>query len=388
MKSPFTGGNVSLRQENSELVFRKEKFRYTYLYYECEDTKEHFTTTEIDELNLAQVYNQYRIKYGIPFPDEIKQIREMYDLSALKMSEILGFGDNQYRLYESGGMPSEANGKVLNLIKDPAIFETFVRNARLIYFSVKAMSATYILYKVWMFIFSPRVYNFWDSQLRHMRIARIRLWKSRKKRMAEKARKARYRARLDKAEAWIAQAEKDILKVGHEEKTETQPNPLDEYNEVIGKTKIVYLEDPDMARKTPTRSEPMKKEPIEEDEDIDPDDVIDGFSSQKGLTESEKRELMSNDGCVPDPDFSRALTFEELNNVADVLILGTDDRKKIRNAAETLYQLQDTDLFRFFATELSTQSQLEKLLKENMPNGKEAPKQSLEQIRIDWNKYM
>ena len=200
--------------------------------------------------------------------------------------------------------------------------------------------------------------------------------------MAEKARKARYRARLDKAEAWIAQAENDILKVGHEEKTEIQPNPLDEYNEVIGKTKIVYLEDPDVARKTPTRSEPMKKEPIEED------DVIDGFSSQKGLTESEKRELMSNDGCVPDPDFSRALTFEELDNVADVLISGTDDRKKIRNAAETLYQLQDTDLFRFFSTELSTQSQLEKLLRENMPNGKETPKQSLEQIGIDWNKYM
>lgn len=63
----------------------------------------------------------------------------------------------------------------------------------LIYFSVKVLSATYILYKVWMFIFSPKVYNFWDSQLRHMRIARIRLWKSRKKRMAEKARKARYR---------------------------------------------------------------------------------------------------------------------------------------------------------------------------------------------------
>ena len=139
---------------------------------------------------------------------------------------------------------------------------------------------------------------------------------------------------------------------------------------------------------TPTRSEPMKKEPIEEDEDIDPDDVIDGFSSQKGLTESEKRELMSNDGCVPDPDFSRALTFEELDNVADVLISGTDDRKKIRNAAETLYQLQDTDLFRFFSTELSTQSQLERLLRENMPNGIETPKQPLEQIGIDWNKYM
>lgn len=75
----------------------------------------------------------------------------------------------------------------------------------------------------------------------------------------------------------------------------------------------------------------MKKEPIEEDKDINTDDVIDDFTPKKGLTESEKRELMSNDGCVPDPDFSRALTFEELNNVADVLISGTDDRKKIRN---------------------------------------------------------
>lgn len=51
----------------------------------------------------------------------------------------------------------------------------------LIYFSVKAVSATYILYKVWMFIFSPKVYKFWNNQLRYMRIARIRLWKSRKK---------------------------------------------------------------------------------------------------------------------------------------------------------------------------------------------------------------
>lgn len=51
-----------------------------------------------------------------------------------------------------------------------------------------------------------------------------------------------------------------------------------------------------MARKTPTRSEPMKKEPIEEDEDIDPDDVIDGFSSQKGLTESENGNLCQMTG--------------------------------------------------------------------------------------------
>jgi len=130
MKSPFTGGDIILRQEDSELTFRKETFQYIYLYYECEDTKERFTITKIDEINLSQVYNQYRIKYGIPFLDEIKQIRQTYELPASKMSEILGFGDNQYRLYENGDMPSEANGKILSSIREPTIFKVFVENAK------------------------------------------------------------------------------------------------------------------------------------------------------------------------------------------------------------------------------------------------------------------
>lgn len=130
MKSPFTGGKVILKQENSELVFRKEKFQFTHLYYQCEDTKERFTTTEIDEINLSQVYNQYRIKYGIPFPDEIKKIRKTYGLHASNMSEILGFGENQYRLYENGDMPSETNGKILNSIKEPSVFKVFVENSK------------------------------------------------------------------------------------------------------------------------------------------------------------------------------------------------------------------------------------------------------------------
>lgn len=251
-----------------------------------------------------------------------------------------------------------------------------------LYFLVKIACAIFILWHLWLFIFGQKMYEIWDRLYHHMRIVRIRLWKYRKKRMAEKIRSASRKTRHGKK-----QSRKPLSDtVGPGTKMESSSPAKDD--DVIGKTKIVYLEDPEVARKTPTRSEPMKKEPIEEDKDINTDDVIDDFTPKKGLTESEKRELMSNDGCVPDPDFSRALTFEELNNVADVLISGTDDRKKIRNAAETLYQLQDTDLFSFFSTELSTQSQLEKLLKENMPNGKETSKQSLEQIGIDWNKYM
>lgn len=130
MTSPFTGGVATLLSESSTLVFRKETFHYVHQFYECQDSHERFTTSELDEANLAQVYNQYRAKYGIPFPEEIKRIRQHYGLSATKMSEILGFGENQYRLYENGEMPSEANGKVLMSIMNPEIFRVFVENAR------------------------------------------------------------------------------------------------------------------------------------------------------------------------------------------------------------------------------------------------------------------
>lgn len=129
MKSPFTGGEVRLMTEMREMIFRKETFSYVAHFYLCVDSGEQFTTTELDELHINQVYNQYRVKYGIPFSDEISEIRSRYGLSATKMSEILGFGTNQYRLYENGEVPSEANGKLLKSIMNPEVFALFVRNA-------------------------------------------------------------------------------------------------------------------------------------------------------------------------------------------------------------------------------------------------------------------
>ena len=94
MISPFTGGHATLKYENRELEYRKEKYPYVAQFYEDDETHEQFTTTEMDEANLAQVYNQYRAAYSVPFVDEIIALREKYGLSALKMSAILGFGDN------------------------------------------------------------------------------------------------------------------------------------------------------------------------------------------------------------------------------------------------------------------------------------------------------
>lgn len=117
MKSPFTGGLVYLVEDTEVQDFRKEQYTVHVRYYECKDTGEQFTTEEQDEQLCNELYNQYRIRHGIPFPDEIKKIREHYGLSYSQITQIVGFGQNQWRQYENGSVPSESNGKSIVAIK-------------------------------------------------------------------------------------------------------------------------------------------------------------------------------------------------------------------------------------------------------------------------------
>lgn len=127
MKSPITGKDMVLQKESRSLEFRKESFPVIYHYYFCEESNEQFTTTDIDELNMIQLYNQYREKFHLPFPDEIKSIRKKYGLPANKMSEILGFGINSYRNYENGEVPNQANARLIQIAKDPNKFKDLVK---------------------------------------------------------------------------------------------------------------------------------------------------------------------------------------------------------------------------------------------------------------------
>lgn len=119
---------MAIQTEIQTLTFRKEEFTVKQRFYLCVDTGERFTSTEMDELNLSLVYNAYRAKHHIPSPEEIKKTREKYGLSAVKMSEILGFGPNSYGLYERGEIPSLANSKLLKLADDPESFCQLVKD--------------------------------------------------------------------------------------------------------------------------------------------------------------------------------------------------------------------------------------------------------------------
>ena len=128
--SPFTGNPMRVVYEPDTETYRGEKYSFIYISFRDDAEGESYTTTESDGIWLSQLTNQYREKYGIPYQDEIVALRELYGLSAAKMSLILGFGTNQYRLYEDGEVPSESNGKMIRGAMNPRVFLDLVKSSR------------------------------------------------------------------------------------------------------------------------------------------------------------------------------------------------------------------------------------------------------------------
>lgn len=122
MECAVCDGKAILHREETVLTYRKEEFPLMSHFYQCEKCGYEFTTDELDGLDLGQVHNQYRERHKIPFPEQLKNIREKYRFAAKKMSEILGFGQNQYALYEKGEVPNLSNGRLLSSILDPGTF--------------------------------------------------------------------------------------------------------------------------------------------------------------------------------------------------------------------------------------------------------------------------
>ena len=127
---PFCDKKASLKSTVVEKEFKKEFFTIHEFYYKCDSCSEEFTTEKTDEISLNQIYNQYREKYGLPFPEELVQLRKRYEISAQKMSQVLGLGINTYSNYEKGEIPTSANAKLIASAKRPDVFLSYLTQSK------------------------------------------------------------------------------------------------------------------------------------------------------------------------------------------------------------------------------------------------------------------
>ena len=193
-----------------------------------------------------------------------------------------------------------------------------------LYFTVKVVVCGYVFYRVWIILFKERLFGFWDK----------------------------IPVRPPKG------APEPEMAIVTERKV----------NDVVGKTMIIYLDDPEKAAKVPVQSEKLEPSDfIGEEDDIYDDDVESDLSS-KVLTPEEMQEEQERfdeqEDLKPelDPDFSTGLTFEQMENAVGVLTVSTDNEQKIIEAATTIHRIKDTDLFEFFTNQVSNLDNVEKLM--------------------------
>ena len=123
-------GEAVLNPELKKRTYRGDEFVIYQHNYKCNKCNRIFSTKETEEYNERLLHNKYREKYNIPSPEQLIFVRELYGLSQTRMSEILGFGPNQYRLYEAGDIPTGGNATVLSLIINPEEFKTILEKKK------------------------------------------------------------------------------------------------------------------------------------------------------------------------------------------------------------------------------------------------------------------
>lgn len=129
-KCIYCEGIANLIIEMQERIFRKEKVNIFAHFYKCSLCNNSFVPEDYVDINTVQILNQYRIKFKIPFPEELTKVRINYGLSSMKMSKFLGLGSNVYRSYENGEIPLLSIALLLQYVLNPILFKQLVNSKR------------------------------------------------------------------------------------------------------------------------------------------------------------------------------------------------------------------------------------------------------------------
>ena len=201
---------------------------------------------------------------------------------------------------------------------------------------VKAIVTIYVLYKLWYWLFRGGAMKYWQ-------------------RIPVRPPKAKPGKAVQAASAGKAEA-------------------------VVGRTKVVYLEDP-KAGPSAVASEDLEPTGfIGQDEDISADDVETDYRPRESAPVPGIEELYDEpDGYPAGDEISSGMSFEQIGEAVSVLTKQVIDEDKKGRAAQTLYDLQNMDIFDFITSEVSNAIAVENLLKDYLDSNGE-PKSKSENI--------
>lgn len=94
----------------------------------CSECGEEMFDEELDAETQKKMYNEYRKRHHLLFPEEIQGIRERYHLSQRAFSALLHWGDKTIRRYENGSIQDKAHNSLLVFLREPENMKQYIKS--------------------------------------------------------------------------------------------------------------------------------------------------------------------------------------------------------------------------------------------------------------------
>lgn len=118
--------NYEMRKERETYPVKGEPITIEANVTYCNVCGEKIWNQELDDENIITAFRVYRDKYRLLQPEEIKNIREKYDLTQVAFAQILGLGDKTIAQYETGSIQDAAPNTLISLSQYPDVFKNIV----------------------------------------------------------------------------------------------------------------------------------------------------------------------------------------------------------------------------------------------------------------------
>lgn len=92
----------------------------------CTVCGEELWDNDLDGQTILDVYNIYRKRHNLLFPDEIRKIRERYGLTQKSFSRLLGWREHAIQRYENGSVQSKEENELLVRLSDPDEMKAYI----------------------------------------------------------------------------------------------------------------------------------------------------------------------------------------------------------------------------------------------------------------------
>jgi len=94
----------------------------------CETCGEDIFDLELDNANLSKAYEVYRKQYGVLSSEDLKRLRQKYNISQRTLAKLLEWSPATIYRYEKGNLPTPAHNECLKRLYDPMEFMNLLRD--------------------------------------------------------------------------------------------------------------------------------------------------------------------------------------------------------------------------------------------------------------------